>query len=258
MAASLALTLLLAVLAASTSCACVLHGTDSGVCTSRYLPASTELESLEAAKDLWTQDMPFCGRFIASYYKPCVPSLPTKEWAAADANFPDGRIISSDARVDAQMIRKKDSWVEESVTSAVQARVEAEKQRGSRHYRGNKDCEEAFARYQCWLNFPRCSDLDESLPMCTSSCENLFRVCGLESDLWRCEEDVIDPEDDYDSFTFFPGQPFVRNEFEPKSNNPVAVCTPSIKGASPPRHGGGSLVLLSFMLALVHASSVAF
>ena len=248
--ASLALTLLLAVLAASTSFACVLHGTDSGVCTSRYLPASTELESLEQSRELWNQDMPFCGRFIASYYKPCVPSLPTNEWAAADANFPEGRIISSDAKVDAQMIRKKDRWVEDSVTNAVEAR----KQEGPRHYRGN-DCQEAFARYQCWLNFPRCSDVEETLQMCTSACENLFRVCGFKSDLWRCEEDVIDPEDDYDSFTFFPGQPFVRNEFQPKSNEPVAVCTPSIKGASPPRYGGRLPFVLAASLSVAYVLS---
>ena len=154
-------------LSLATSFGCAIHGTDSGVCTKKYLPTSSELSSLEEAKSRWMADMPFCGRFISSYYSPCVPSKPTIEWTAADANFLSGR-LSTDGE-DIASIRNKDSWVEENVSRAVQARIDTEKEQGSSHYFRNKDCQEAYARYTCWLNFPRCSDdSDESLPMCQS------------------------------------------------------------------------------------------
>ncbi len=155
---------------------CVIHGTDSGVCTREYLPASSELSAIEEAKTKWMADMPFCGRFVASYYSPCVPSKPTKEWTTADANFPHGRIatssssnVESNVNVDVHSIRAKDAWVEQSVSSTIQGRIESEKEQGTRHYFRNKDCQEAYSRYMCWLNFPRCSDeFDQSLPMCQS------------------------------------------------------------------------------------------
>ena len=62
-------------------------------------------------------------------------------------------------------------------------------------------------------------------------------MCGFASDIWRCETDVIDGEGEYDTRSFFPGQPFARNEYYPKSNEPIAVCTPSIRGAATSRHG---------------------
>ncbi|KAL7473363.1 hypothetical protein ACHAXS_013812 [Conticribra weissflogii] len=228
--------------------ACKIHGTDSGVCTNKYLPSTysldkndeKDLNAIQKAKDIWNAEIPFCGRWIASYYSPCVPSRPTSEWMAVDANFPFGR-LSSDDNVDVYSVRNKDSWVEEMVTSTVEARIEMEKQKGKRHYRfyKNKDCQEAYSRYFCWLNFPRCDEFQESLPMCQSTCENMFRVCGFESDLWRCEENIIDGEYDKeeaeydDDLGFFPGQPFQKNEFLPKSNgDPKFVCTPSIKGSA--------------------------
>ena len=192
--------------------------------------------------------MPFCGRFIASYYSPCVPSNPTQEWLEPDANFPEGRLISTDSQEDIHSIRAKDKWVQDSVTSTISTHVESEKIKGSSHYHyfRNNDCQEAFARYSCWLNFPRCSDeFNESLPMCQSSCENLFSVCGFASDLWRCEADVVDGNDDYDLKAFFPGQPFRRNEFQAKGKEPLSMCTPSIKG------GGGSRALSMLSMIMV-------
>ena len=114
--------------------------------------------------------MPFCGKWV-HYYQPCVPSTPTDAWMAADANFPFGRLASSDGREDTHSIRAKDKWIEETVMSTIEARNNDERLQGSSHYRyfRNKDCQEAYARYTCWLNFPRCSDeFDESLPLCQS------------------------------------------------------------------------------------------
>ena len=218
------------------------------------MPSSSDLDSIEEAKTIWLADMPFCGRWIASYFSPCVPSTPTKEWAAADENFPGGRLSISDGQEDVVSIRNKDKWVETTVNKAIASRIEQEKQQGKSHYRyfRNDDCQEAYAKYTCWLNFPRCDDFDESLPLCQSVCENLFRVCGFESDIWRCEADIVDGDNEYDLRTFFPGQPFTRNEFYPKSKEPVAVCTPSIKG------GASSRLNLAFGFMFWFLMSVAF
>ena len=75
----------------------------------------------------------------------------------------------------------------------------------------NPDCRNAYRNYFCWINFPKvvsasfpvahlramtnpcpslrqpqCDGFDQSLMTCRSSCENFFRVCGYEKDLWRC------------------------------------------------------------------------
>jgi hypothetical protein len=220
---------------------CRIHGTDSGQCTVKYLPETYsthgnehDLEAIQIAKSHWMADMPYCGRFIANYYSPCVPSKPTPEWTSPDANFQYGR-LTTEEQSDTASILAKDQWVEATVSSTISQRIEMERQKGSNHYKfyKNKDCQEAFARYTCWLNFPRCDENDESLPLCQSACENLFRVCRMESDLWRCETDVVHGDDEYDVRGFFPGQPFRENEFIPKSDGePRGVCTPSIKGSA--------------------------
>jgi hypothetical protein len=52
----------------------------------------------------------------------------------------------------------------------------------------NADCRNAYKNYFCWINFPRCDEYGQSLMTCRSSCENFFRMCGYERDLWRCGE----------------------------------------------------------------------
>ena len=174
---------------------CQIHNSDSGVCTKKYLPTSTELDAIEEAKTRWQADLPYCGRFVASYYSPCVPSKPTDAWIAPDANFPNGRLAASGQKnvvigdvsggeEDVHSIRSKDAWVKQTVTRTIQARVDLEKQQGSSHYHyfRNKDCQEAYARYTCWLNFPRCSDeFDETLPMCQSGESFSFVVIRYKS-----------------------------------------------------------------------------
>ena len=156
----------------SSSYGCIIHNTDSGVCSYKYRPATSEPDAVARAESLWKADMPFCGKWIADYYAPCVPSTPTDAWTAADANFPFGRLSTSDSQqVDVHSIRSKDAWIEQTVTNSIQSRIELEKTQGSRYYRyfRNKDCQDAYARYTCWINFPRCSDDTlESLPLCQS------------------------------------------------------------------------------------------
>ena len=51
--------------------------------------------------------MPFCGRYIASYYPPCVPDPGVALYR--DQNFPNGRFQDHTTRA-------KDRWVEEQAT----------------------------------------------------------------------------------------------------------------------------------------------
>lgn len=98
---------------------------------------------------------------------------------------------------------------------------------------------DAYKQYFCWVNFPRCDEFEETLPMCQSVCENFFRVCGFDEDLWMCKN-IIDNEFDIESksidtkLSYFPGEPFKKNEYEAKkrSSIPKEVCTPSIKGSA--------------------------
>ncbi len=161
-------------LSVSASYGCIIHNTDSGVCAYKYLPKSSQPDEVARAETLWKADLPFCGRWIGNYYAPCVPSTPTDAWTAADTNFPFGRLVGTSddgQQVDIHSIRSKDSWIEQTVTNSIQSRIEMEKMQGSRyyHYYQNKDCQDAYARYTCWINFPRCSDdTGESLPVCQS------------------------------------------------------------------------------------------
>lgn len=115
------------------SFSCKIHGTESGVCTYRYLPSTyqdgvrNELERIEIANTHWANGtkgpcengeadhcMPFCGKYIANYYPPCVP----KE------------------------TRAKDRWIEEQATAIINNRIELEKQKQEkRRFYKNKACQ---------------------------------------------------------------------------------------------------------------------
>lgn len=205
--------------------ACIIQNTDSGVCSYKYLTSSqANLDQIEAARERWEKDIPFCGKYVNNY-PVCVPASSTSpsvpEW------------LSSDANEDLEAIRAKDSWVEQETAKTIAERIEQERLLGKsqhRYYR-NKDCQDAYAAYTCWLNFPRCDEFQESLPLCQSACQNMFSVCGFSKDLWRCDEDIVDGNDEWDVEAFFPGQPFRKNEFE-RGGEPTAVCTPSIRGSA--------------------------
>jgi len=221
---------------------CKIHGTESGICTNMYLPSTyknddrSDLEAITMANINWANNtdgpcrdgdgdhcMPFCGRYIANYYPPCVPN--SKVALERDQNFPNGRFQQ-------HTTRSKDRWVEEQVTSIIQERIDLEKQKLSKkRFYKNQACQDAYKRYFCWLNFPRCDEFEETLPMCQSVCANFFRACGYEEDLWRCDNTVDDSLGG--NTNYFPGEPFKKNEYENKRKNiPKEVCTPSIKGTA--------------------------
>lgn len=93
---------------------------------------------------------------------------------------------------------------------------------------------DAYKRYFCWLNFPRCDEFGETLPMCQSTCENFFKACGYDEEMWVCSHTVenkrVHSEEAYrDKESYFPGEPFKKNEYQRK-NIPKEICTPSIRG----------------------------
>ncbi|DAZ98349.1 TPA: hypothetical protein N0F65_007156 [Lagenidium giganteum] len=108
----------------------------------------------------------------------------------------------------------------------------------------NPDCQNAFRNFFCWMNFPRCDAEGRSLLMCRSVCENFFTACKYHKDLWRCGDPKY--SDGYEAeitYTFvnkvpvyyrapFPGSPFKDNAFDPDTNKPLIVCTPSLENTA--------------------------
>ena len=112
---------------------CKIHGTESGVCSYRYLPSTyqdgirSDLEAIEMSNKNWANKtdgpckngeadhcMPFCGRYIASYYPPCVPKA----------------------------TRDKDRWIEEQVTVIIEKRLDLEKRKeAKKRFLKNKACQ---------------------------------------------------------------------------------------------------------------------
>mmetsp|Transcript_7811 Transcript_7811/g.14717 ORF Transcript_7811/g.14717 Transcript_7811/m.14717 type:complete len:201 (+) Transcript_7811:1570-2172(+) len=161
--------------------ACDIHGTDSGVCSFRYMPSTyindtvNEKKARAIAKSQWANDtegpclhgegdhcMPFCGKYIAAYYPVCVPKTQSLD---GDYNFPNGRFK------DHTRIQSKDRWVERTVVSIIEQRIVIETNKTARklgvdehgqlgktkvRFHNNRHCQEAYKRYFCYLNFPRC------------------------------------------------------------------------------------------------------
>lgn len=228
--------------------------------------------------------MPFCEKYIT--YTPCVPadqSLPP------DAEFPEGRWSNHTAR-------NKDEWIRKMIQGNIHWRVYLElmtmdgrlKDKGPlneyekrteiipRFHQSvsSSDCKEAYRRFMCWMNFPRCDDNGNSLIMCRSACENFFKSCKYEEDLWRCgRSDYVTNETvmtknrthykggfytteksqwpngslktrdvSYYKQGFFPGEPFTG----------VGPCTPGYNGS----RGLTPNTLLWFFLGLFAAWTV--
>jgi len=202
------------------------------------------VQGAKKSKEKWEKEMPFCGEFIARYYRPCVPK---PAYIGPDLNYPLGRFTN-------HTVREKDRWIEMTVKRIIQQWTHQNLATSFRNdqqplesitttrFTNNLACQAAFTQYMCWINFPRCDEFEESLPTCQSACENFFRVCGYSVDFLRCgsrnsgKEWSRSTKSGYNGTlytpNFFPGQPFKSNEFIPNTDVPKAVCTPSIKGSS--------------------------
>lgn len=144
------------------------------------------------------------------------------------------------------------------------------------------DCMNAFKKYFCYLNFPRCDKEDESLvshifwltksrlirlidcqAMCRSACENLHISCGYEKDLWRCGEPEYyygyraeasikrHPIDNNKIFYRYPypGAPF-RDIQNDGFGEHKAICTPSIVGGGSSSKPSLVLIMLGIVVTL--------
>jgi hypothetical protein len=152
----------------------------------------------------------------------------------------------------------KDTWIHVSANAHILERLALEsnsslKSRGvnefgdptpirKRFYK-NDDCRNAYRNLFCWINFPRCNMLRNiSLETCSSACENYFKSCGFERDIWRCGPSTFfngyapeAPTSDSEGNPvylrdYFPGQPFAENKFN-LENLPLPICTPAIDGS---------------------------
>lgn len=223
--------------------ACFIQGHDSGVCEN---PEDFELR------------MPFCKNQVR--YRACVPRF--QELFANHTT------------------RGKDDWIANTFTSIVEQRKRWETDENLQdlgitetgepgeiviRFFENPECEQAYKNFFCWINFPRCDEVDASLILCRSVCENFFDACEYDSDMWRCgdpafyggaepEVDDILDEEGLPIYwrTQFPGQPF-RDYLADDEDNPIPVCTPSLKGAAASISPGG---LLSSAVAAVATSLI--
>ena len=130
----------------------------------------------------------------------------------------------------------------------------------------NKDCQNAYKNYMCWINFPRCDlSTDETLPTCRSACENYFISCGYEQKLWRCGKtkyfNGYFPEYPSSSTSgnssylreYFPGQPFRKNKFVKKTGEEIPICTPAVKGSGSRVNISNSKKIIVLYLLLLSA-----
>lgn len=119
---------------------CQIHGlnTASGTCTNRYRTQTHNGDKKLARKQWDCKDgdhcMPFCGRWIAEDYSPCVP---TRQVLGRDRNFEFGRFSG-------HTVKSKDQWVQQKVEEAFDR---SESVKG--HFYKNDDCRDAFERSVC-------------------------------------------------------------------------------------------------------------
>ena len=117
--------------------ACKINGdVGSGICYYDYLPAYNN-GSRDLAEKRWNCNddercMPFCGKWIAEYYPPCIPSI--QKIVKKDRNFPHGRFYEHSTF-------RKDQWVQRQVEQIFE-----ESQRKQGYFYNNEDCRNAFER----------------------------------------------------------------------------------------------------------------
>eukprot|EP00924_Labyrinthula_sp_SR-Ha-C_P002354 snap_masked-scaffold_16-processed-gene-1.36-mRNA-1 protein AED:1.00 eAED:1.00 QI:0/0/0/0/1/1/7/0/186 len=169
---------------------CVIQGTDTGVC----MDMSAELKIR----------MPFCGEIIE--YPVCLPAL--KGLDTDIKRFQEFTIETKDLWVQGWIKFFQQYFLEWDRRKRVETNLTLDGEgideygnKGSvtkRFYNGDNaadnedpwlkqnDCSNAYKNYFCYSNFPRCDKTKMSLPLCSSVCENYFKSCGYQQDMFRC------------------------------------------------------------------------
>merc|ERR1739848_415235 len=59
----------------------------------------------------------------------------------------------------------------------------------------NAPCMRALKNVLCWYNYPKCNDLNSSLPLCKNSCERFYWNCRYEpsgsGEMVGCSADTV-------------------------------------------------------------------
>ncbi|KAK1747610.1 hypothetical protein QTG54_001573 [Skeletonema marinoi] len=189
-----------------------------------FVDEEATLEEIEAAKGRWDSDIPFCGKYINSF-PACVPSSSTlrivPEW------------MSSDANEDLNAIREKDRRLQQETDAKIAERISL-----------GRNTTDTFETRIAKMPTQR-THFQETLPLCQSACENMFRVCGFEQDVWICGKTSLMEMTNGPRGPFFLVSHFVFD----CGGEPKAVCTPSIRG--PASTFGVSLVINAGVASLV-------
>mmetsp|Transcript_7798 Transcript_7798/g.17108 ORF Transcript_7798/g.17108 Transcript_7798/m.17108 type:complete len:410 (+) Transcript_7798:95-1324(+) len=126
-------------------------GVMSGVCTDN----ATVLQ----------EKISFCADVVP--YRACIPA-DQPLWGTWSAEHKDALLAKLFKRmVDKRMAR------EMNVTPDVYVEIK---------FLSNPECISALKRALCWYNFPKCSNNNRSLPLCTSSCEQYYQACRYKPD----------------------------------------------------------------------------
>ncbi|KDO25520.1 hypothetical protein SPRG_22226 [Saprolegnia parasitica CBS 223.65] len=205
--------------------ACRIMGSNTGECQ---------------APSVFLQYMPFCGPLLQ--YTACVPEAQTI-WYNHSVKSKD-LFLSQMYR---KLVMQREYFEQDVDLNDAQRDEWGNAGEIVPRFTENRDCQDAFRNYMCWLNFPRCDDAGVSLIMCRSVCENYFKACMQAKDLWRCGDPAYvngyEPEistyannvaGELQYYRFpFPGSPFRTNAFTSDGTQALPVCTPSLlNGAS--------------------------
>lgn len=121
-------------------------GRGGGVC-------SETVESVQS-------QLSFCRNSVR--YRACIPAHqpPWDEWNATSKDALLGQLFKDmvEARLAREMNNTPDEFVERRLMS-------------------NPECIMAMRHLLCWYNFPKCDDVNRSLPLCRSSCERYYGAC---------------------------------------------------------------------------------
>ena len=93
-------------------------------------------------------------------------------------------------------------------------------------------------------------EFNDSLPLCQSVCENFYRVCGYEEELWRCNTGTALMNSPSNRNTKIDRNLLKKNEYLQNGKDPKIVCTPSIKGDASGRWKISKIIIVLWLWCL--------
>jgi hypothetical protein len=128
------------------------------------------------------------------------------------------------------------------------------------HYMSNPACVNALRNALCWYNFPKCDDLNRSLPLCESTCEEYYSNCKFKS-LAVCEPSSYNSEGLFKSgVTPGPDQVLAKDREDEEKDTCKIVPTDKEIGITPEEketpwyltwYGLGGLIIIGMIVVFV-------